>query len=171
MFARPVGEASCTSGRLSTSTCGGMTLYGSEMQGYSGTTLAKKLGIKPNSELAVFNVPEAYDELFKPMPEGVRMVREITHKTDVIHIFSSKRVDLISLLESSLEKMNPDAIIWVSWPKKSSRVQTDITEDTIRGIALPMGLVDIKVCAIDETWSGLKLVIRRKNRIKHPWGG
>ena len=82
----------------------------------------------------------------------------------MIHIFSTEKIHLIDLLKSSLKLMNANAVIWVSWPKKSSKMETDITDDTIREVALPMGLVDVKVCAIDETWSGLKLVIRKAKR-------
>jgi hypothetical protein len=98
------------------------------------------------------------------MPESVKIVSKITKATDLIHMFSSNKLELVNVLKSTMEQMRPNATIWVSWPKKSSKIPTDITEDTIREVALPMGLVDIKVCAIDETWSGLKLVIRRKNR-------
>ena len=85
-------------------------------------------------------------------------------KTDIVHLFATERLRLASALRSTLRLMKPDAAIWVSWPKKAAKVRTDITEDTIRQVALPMGLVDIKVCAVDETWSGLKLVIRKENR-------
>ena len=134
------------------------------MSGYSGTPLPKKLGIKPNSVLALFNRPKEYDRLIQPMPEGVETVSEVTNRTDMIHIFSTKKIHLIDLLKSSLKLMNVNTVIWVSWPKKSSKMETDITDDTIREVALPMGLVDVKVCAIDETWSGLKLVIRKAKR-------
>jgi hypothetical protein len=83
---------------------------------------------------------------------------------DLAHLFTVKRADLAAKLGSTLAKLKPDGTIWVSWPKKASNVATDITEDTIREVALPLGLVDVKVCAVDETWSGLKLVIRKQNR-------
>lgn len=92
------------------------------------------------------------------------MVPQITSDTDIVHIFSAKKIQLTEMLRVSLAKLKQDGIIWVSWPKKSSKVQTDITEDTVREVALPLGLVDIKVCAIDDVWSGLKLVIRKENR-------
>jgi len=92
------------------------------------------------------------------------VVRKIDAETDIVHIFSTERARLKAALQTSLGKLRQDASIWVSWPKKSSKVPTDITEDTIREVALPMGLVDIKVCAVDEVWSGLKLVIRKENR-------
>lgn len=134
------------------------------MAGYSGTPLAKKLGIKPRSKLLLQGAPPYYAELVDPLPEGVRLVRTLSADTDIVHVFATKRARLSAALRRALKKMRPDAAIWVSWPKKASKVETDITEDTIREIALPMGLVDIKVCAVDETWSGLKLVLRKEKR-------
>jgi hypothetical protein len=134
------------------------------MSGYSGTPLAKKLGIKPGSRLAVSGAPKNYADLLAPLPEGVRFERSLGPGTDIAHVFATQRAKLGAALREALRKMKPDAAIWVSWPKKAAKVHTDITEDTIREIALPMGLVDIKVCAVDETWSGLKLVLRKENR-------
>ncbi len=105
-----------------------------------------------------------YLELVAPFPAGARVVRKIDSDTDIVHIFSTERARLKAALRSPLNKLKQDGTIWVSWPKKSSKVPTDITEDTIREVALPMGLADIKVCAVDETWSGLKLVVRKENR-------
>jgi hypothetical protein len=99
-----------------------------------------------------------------PLPEGVRLARKIDAETDIVHIFSAERARLEAALRGSLARLKQNGVIWVSWPKKSSKVPTDITEDTIRELALPMGLVDIKVCAVDEVWSGLKLVVRKENR-------
>ena len=107
------------------------------------------------------NAPDAYARL---LPEGVQFVGRVGSETDIVHLFAVERRALADALRALLAKLRPDGAIWVSWPKKASKVQTDITEDTIREIALPMGLVDIKVCAVDETWSGLKLVRRRENR-------
>jgi Protein of unknown function (DUF3052) len=132
--------------------------------GYSGTPLSKKLGIKPGSRLFVAGAPSDYARLVKPMPDGVEISSRMSTTVDLAHVFTTKRADLAAKLRSTLEKLKPDGTIWVSWPKKASKVPTDITEDTIRDVALPMGLVDIKVCAVDETWSGLKLVIRKENR-------
>ena len=134
------------------------------MAGYSGTPLAKKLGIAAGSRLFLSAAPRNYMELVTPLPEGVEVVRKIDGETDIVHIFSTERARLKSALRDSLGKLRQDGSIWVSWPKKSSKVSTDITEETIRELALPMGLVDIKVCAVDEVWSGLKLVVRKKNR-------
>lgn len=133
------------------------------MAGYSGTPLAKKLGIKPGSAIFVIAAPGHYDELLAPLPEGVKRVRKIDD-ADVAHFFETSRARLDKDLRAAVSKMQQDAAIWISWPKKAAKVDTDITEDTIREVALPLGLVDIKVCAVDETWSGLKLVIRKQLR-------
>jgi len=134
------------------------------MAGYSGTPLAKKLGIGMGSRIFLSDAPKNYLKLVAPLPKGVRLVRKIDGETDIVHIFSAERARLTAALRATLERLKPDGMIWVSWPKKSSKVPTDITEDTIREVALPMGLVDIKVCAVDEVWSGLKLVVRKENR-------
>jgi hypothetical protein len=134
------------------------------MAGYSATPLAKKLGIDVGSRIYLSDAPKNYLTLVAPLPEGIRVVRKIDGETDIVHIFSTERAHLAAALRATLKRIKPDGTIWVSWPKKSSKVPTDITEDTIREVALPMGLVDIKVCAVDEVWSGLKLVVRRENR-------
>ena len=133
------------------------------MAGYSGTPLAKKLGIKRAARLFTVAAPGHYDELLAPLPEAVKRVRKIDD-ADVAHLFVTARARLDKELRAAVPKMKQDAAIWISWPKKSSKVETDITEDTIREVALPLGLVDIKVCAVDEIWSGLKLVIRKQLR-------
>ncbi len=134
------------------------------MAGYSGTPLAKKLGIDVGSRIYLSDAPKNYLTLVAPLPEGIRVVRKIDGETDIVHIFSTERAHLAAALRATLKRIKPDGTIWVSWPKKSSKVSTDITENTIREVALPIGLVDIKVCAVDEVWSGLKLVVRRENR-------
>jgi hypothetical protein len=136
----------------------------SVVSGYSGTPLAKKLGIKAGANVCLSHAPKHYGGLVAPLPDGVRLVGRVSEATDLIHIFVTRRKDLERALKSTLKAMRPNAAVWVSWPKKSSGVATDVTEDTIRAVALPMGLVDIKVCAVDEVWSGLKLVIRRAGR-------
>ena len=133
------------------------------MAGYSGTPLAQKLGIKPGSALFTVAAPGHYDELLAPLPEGVKRVRKI-EAADIAHFFLTSRASMQKDLSAAVQKMQQDAAIWISWPKKSAKVATDITEDTVREVALPLGLVDIKVCAVDETWSGLKLVIRKELR-------
>jgi hypothetical protein len=132
--------------------------------GYSGTPLAKKLGIKAGANVCLSHAPRHYGGLVAPLPDGVRLVGRVSEATDLVHMFVTWRKDLERGLKSTLKSMRPDAAVWVSWPKKSSGVETDITEDTIRAVALPMGLVDIKVCAVDDVWSGLKLVVRKERR-------
>ena len=134
------------------------------MAGYSGTPLAKKLGIKGGSHVFLSKPPQHYAALVAPLPDGVRMVTGISATTDLVHLFVTSRKDLERALRTTLARLRDDAPIWVSWPKKSSGVPTDITEDTIRAVALPMGLVDVKVCAVEEVWWGLKLVVRKENR-------
>jgi hypothetical protein len=136
----------------------------SAVAGYSGTPLAKKLGIKAGANVCLSHAPRHYGGLVAPLPDGVRLVGRVNDATDLIHMFVTRRKDLERGLKATLKSMRPDAAVWVSWPKKSSGVETDITEDTIREVALPMGLVDIKVCAVDEVWSGLKLVVRKERR-------
>ena len=128
--------------------------------------LAKKLGIKPGSRLYTAGAPSNYLKLLAPLPDGVAIVSRPPAAIEFAHVFTTRRTDLATRLRTTLAKLRPDGTIWVSWPKKASKVETDITEDTIRELALPLGLVDIKVCAVDETWSGLKLVIRKSNRAR-----
>jgi hypothetical protein len=133
--------------------------------GYSGTALAKKLGIKEGSRVCVMDAPKDYAKLVAPLPKGVQLVSRIDAKTDIVHLFATERARLGKALQAALgEELQPAAAIWVSWPKKASKVATDITENTVRELALPLGLVDIKVCAVDQVWSGLKLVVRKENR-------
>ncbi len=132
--------------------------------GYSGTPLATKLGIKPGIQICVVDAPDGYLKLIEPLPEGTRVVSRLSGNTDMVHIFSSRKVELSIVLRTCRPKLNSTGIVWVSWPKKSAKVPSDITEDTIRELALPLGFVDIKVCAIDAIWSGLKLVIRKELR-------
>lgn len=134
------------------------------MAGYSGTPLAQKLGIKRGARVAALNAPSRYQELLAPLPPQVSLVKNVTTQVDVIHLFIDTRAALAAQLARNLALIRQDVAIWVSWPKKSSGVSTDVTEDVIRTVALPMGLVDIKVCAVDDTWSALKLVIRKRNR-------
>jgi hypothetical protein len=134
------------------------------MAGYSGTPLAKKLGIKTGSRVLLVGEPDNYHKLIEPLPDGVRFDSRWSDATNLVHFFSAKKADLAKALKSCRSKLAPEGVVWVSWPKKSSKVPTDITEDTVRELALPLGFVDIKVCAVDETWSGLKLVIRKALR-------
>jgi hypothetical protein len=132
--------------------------------GYSGTPLASKLGIAEGARIRVIDPPRAYDEIVDPLPARVVMARRIDAATDLVHAFVLARSGLAKVLASTRAAMRPDCVVWVSWPKKASGVATDVTEDVIREVALPMGLVDVKVCAVDATWSGLKLVVRKELR-------
>ncbi len=125
------------------------------MSGYSGTPLAKKLGIRAGARLFVHAAPGNYTRLLAPLPAGVQVAARIDAHTDLIHAFATRQSELARLLQRALAAMRPDAALWVSWPKKAAGMPTDITEDAIRALALPLGLVDIKVCAVDDTWSGL----------------
>jgi hypothetical protein len=134
------------------------------MAGYSGTPLPQKLGIKPGMIVVAIDPPENYRKLLDPVPSGVNFATRPVGKTKFVHLFVKERRVLAKHLQSLRRKIAEDAMVWVSWPKKSSGVPTDVTEDVIRAVALPIGFVDIKVCAVDDTWSGLKLMIRRENR-------
>ena len=133
--------------------------------GYSGTPLWKKLGYADGTRAWVCGAPAHYEALLG-LPAGVRVSwpKRARRKLQFAHIFETESAMLARRLTSLRNTIAPNGIVWVSWPKKSSGVATDITEDRIRDIALPMGFVDIKVCAVDDIWSGLKLVIRRTER-------
>jgi len=132
--------------------------------GYSGTPLAKKLGIGAGSRLAPLAAPPAYLEWLAPLPEGVVVEDRPSRETDVAHLFTDRAGDLARSLAELRQLLRPDAVLWISWPKKAAKVPTDITEDTIRELCLPLGWVDVKVCAVSEIWSGLKLVVRKELR-------
>ncbi len=132
--------------------------------GYSGTPLAKKLGIKEGSQVLLIGAPDDYESLLAPLPPGVVFQAQAGGSTDLVQVFVTRRAELEKHLASLRRKLRADAPAWVSWPKKSAKVPTDITEDTIREVALPLGFVDIKVCAVSEVWSGLKLVVRKELR-------
>ena len=134
------------------------------MAGYSGTPLAKKLGIKEQTSVVAVDAPNGYRRLLEPLPAAVRFSSKIDKTTDIVHVFSTEKSQLSRELVSYRKKLGPNAAIWVSWPKKSAKVPTDITEDVVREVALPLGFVDIKVCAVDDVWSGLKLVVRKELR-------
>jgi len=132
--------------------------------GYSGTPLAKKLGIKAGSIVFVAGAPEGYIQFLRPLPLDVVFAKRVSPAVNVAHVFTARRQELIRYLNSFRHVLKPEALIWVSWPKKASKVVTEVTEDTIRQIALPLGLVDVKVCAVTDVWSGLKLVVRKELR-------
>jgi len=134
------------------------------MAGYSGTPLVKKLGLKAGSRVYVEGAPENYLTLLGTLPEGTTIVPRLNGKVGAVHLFTTDAAQLARKLAAYRERIAEDGMIWVSWPKKAAKVETDVTEDVVREAALPLGLVDVKVCAVDEVWSGLKLVIRVENR-------
>ena len=133
------------------------------MAGYSGKTLAQKLGIKARFAVAPIGAPRNYRALLGPLPEGVRFCTVET-EPQLIHYFCKERALLAKDLPVLRRKMRDDAMLWVSWPKKSAGVPTTVTDGVVRELALSLGLVDTKVCAVDETWSALRLVVRLVNR-------
>jgi Protein of unknown function (DUF3052) len=138
------------------------------MTGYSGTPLAKKLGLKPNMQIQIMGFEGDYFSLFSDFPDAIQIADDQFVAKDLIHFFCKESAILNAELPFLKNAIQPNGMIWVSWPKKASKIQTDITEDTIRNLALSIGLVDVKVCAVDEIWSGLKLVVPVKNRPKNP---
>ena len=134
------------------------------MAGYSGKPLARKLGIRDRHKVHVLGEPKNYRSLLEPLPPSVEFTPKPDRSTDVVHVFTTERAALAKALKSFREKLGPQASVWVSWPKQSAKMLTDITENTIRDLALPLGFVDVKVCAVDDTWSGLKLVVRKELR-------
>ena len=135
-----------------------------KIAGYSGTPLAKKLGIKEDSHVFLVSAPIEYGSLVEPLPCGVMFQTRVSAATDLAHIFVTREQDLRRHLTALRRTLSPEAAVWVSWPKKASGVATTVTEQTIRDICLPMGFVDVKVCAVNEVWSGLKLVVRKALR-------
>ena len=134
------------------------------MAGYSGTPLSKKLGIKPGMAIHAIDAPSGYRTLLAPLPDDVTFAARLSTAVDVVHVFATTASSFEKTLPRLRNQMRADAVLWVSWPKKAAKVPTDVTEDVIRAIALPTGLVDVKVCAVDDVWSGLKLVVRRRLR-------
>jgi Protein of unknown function (DUF3052) len=132
--------------------------------GYSGTPLARKLGFKPGFVVAYVGAPEGFDGLLGELPDGVTVRRRLRRPLDLVVCFVTARSDLERRLPALRAALAPAGMLWVAWPKRSSGVRTDVTEDVVRDVALPTGLVDTKVCAIDATWSGLRLVVRRELR-------
>jgi hypothetical protein len=132
--------------------------------GYSGTQLVKKLGFAPDMSVVLLNAPPHLSGLLGELPSGVKVSRRLTRRADVVLIFVHNAADLSRKVLALKSTVAPDGMVWVAWPKRASKMPTDLTEDVIRDIVLPTGLVDVKVCAIDATWSGLKLVIRKALR-------
>ena len=136
----------------------------SKSVGYSATALARKLGIKESSHVLVLGAPADFASRLQPLPAGVVFEDKAGPGVDIAHVFVTRREELMKQLKALRKRLRPDAALWVSWPKKAARVPTTVTEDTIRELALPIGFVDIKVCAVSEVWSGLKLVVRKELR-------
>ena len=131
--------------------------------GYSGKPLYQKLGIKEEHKVRFIQAPDAYEEWLE-IPFAMTRASN-TELANVVHIFSKEKATLLTYLSESRGRIYQDGMIWVSWPKKASKVPTDITENTVRELAFPLGLVDIKVCSVSPIWSGLKVVIRKENRV------
>ena len=134
------------------------------MAGYSGTALAQKLGIKPAMTVIAIGAPANYRKLLGKAANKIKLSDRVKDNSIFIHFFTTRRSELEKQLVRLRSKIADTGTLWVSWPKKSAGVTTDVTEDVIRAVALPLGFVDVKVCAVDETWSGLKLMVRRENR-------
>jgi hypothetical protein len=132
--------------------------------GYSGTPLTKKLGIGPGDAVSAVGAPLEYQDWLGPLPAGATISKKVTSGTTLVHIFTAERSELLQHLQRLRASLKPDMPVWVSWPKKSSKVKSTVTEDVIRELALPLGYVDIKVCAVSDVWSGLKLVVRKELR-------
>jgi hypothetical protein len=132
--------------------------------GYSGTPLARKLGIKEEMTLAAPNAPPGFADLLEPLPPGVRWKAQVRPPVDVAIAFFTGRVEVTKRWPALTKAVGPAGTIWVAWPKRSSGLATDLTEDVFRELLLPTGWVDTKVCAIDDTWSGLKFVLRKELR-------
>ena len=139
--------------------------------GYSNTPLVKKLGISPAARVLAVHPPDEYQALLGELPSDVTFVRSVGDVPTLVHVFVTRRHDLEAHLVRMRDALQPDVPVWVSWPKKASKVATDVTEDVVRAVALPLGFVDVKVCAVSDVWSGLKLVVRlalRKPRRASP---
>ena len=134
--------------------------------GYSNRTLPDKLGIKAEARIALVGAPKGYDTTLGKLPPGVTRAKALRGPLDLVQVFAKSRAELARRFPALKKAMAIDGSLWVSWPKKASRVATDLDENAIREIGLAHGLVDVKVCAVDEVWSGLKFVYRLADRGK-----
>lgn len=134
------------------------------MAGYSKKSLLDKLGIKDRFEVLFIHPPENYFDLLGKLPANIKERKQVKGDFDFIHFFTKEKKELEATLPKLLKVLKQTGMIWISWPKGASKIKTDVNENLVRELALSIGLVDIKVCAVDETWSGLKLVIRKENR-------
>ena len=133
------------------------------MAGYSGKPLAAKLGVKEGATVVLVGAPAGFE--IGELPAGARVVSRMPKDPDLVLCFVTRRSELEQRIERLGQSIFPDRVVWLAWPKKASGVATDMTEDVVRDVALPLGLVDTKVCAVDDTWSGLKLVWRKTHRL------
>jgi hypothetical protein len=136
------------------------------MAGYSGKPLSQKLGIKPGFRIFADSPPRPYRDIVGELPDGAKILSRAAVSLDMVHLFVTEAAGLARKLRGLRKAIAPDGMIWVSWPKKASGVATDLSDVVVREAALPLGLVDVKVCAVDETWSGLKFVIPVAQRSK-----
>jgi hypothetical protein len=136
------------------------------MAGYSGTTLPKKLGLRENQRIALVNAPAGFEKTLGVLPQNAHIVKRLSNPLDLVMLFVDQEKQLTKQFSSIVSKLTPNGMIWVAWPKKSSGVPTDLTFDRVQRIGFDSGLVDVKICAVDEVWSGLKFVIRVKDRKK-----
>lgn len=134
------------------------------MAGYSGTPLQKKLGLKPGYKIYILRPPTEYFRWISPLPEGAEVLEKQSGELDFIHLFVKEKKVFQQEFVKGKRHLKKDGMLWISWPKKASKVPTDLDENTIRDIGLREGLVDVKVCAVDDVWSGLKFVFRVKDR-------
>jgi hypothetical protein len=132
--------------------------------GYSSKSNTQRLGIKPGLRIFVAGAPAAYETIVGKLPDGTSLVKRLGTAIDMVHLFATERASLVDRLSALRDAIEPGGTIWISWPKQASGVPTDLSDNVVRGTALPLGLVDIKACAVDATWSGLKFVIRRELR-------
>lgn len=137
---------------------------GDATPGYSGKPLAAKLGVTADCRLLAVDAPDDYPALLGSVPAGARVVGAGAPAVDLAHVFATRRETLAGHLTRFRDELPPDVPVWVSWPKKAARVPTDLSEDVVRALALPLGYVDVKVCAVSPVWSALKLVVRRALR-------
>jgi hypothetical protein len=136
------------------------------MAGYSGKPVVQKLGVKPGFRIFTTGLSVPYRDIVGELPDDVTLAKAAKAPLDMVHLFATEAKGLAAKLRSYRAAIEPDCMIWVSWPKKASGVASDLSDGVVRDTALPLGLVDIKVCAVDETWSGLKFVIPKAQRIK-----
>ncbi len=141
------------------------------MAGYSGTPLPKKLGIKEESRIALVGAPQGFERMLAPLPDRVELKSRARGPVDVIVYFTRKRAELERRFGALARQLDPAGGLWIAWPKKNAALETDLDQMAVMEVGLATGLVDNKVCAIDDTWSGLRFVVRKENRVGWPPAG